>query len=209
MKQASKAITFFLTFLLFAQSAFAAQAKGENKKPDPHFRDKATHVEKSHVPYYSKDAVVDIYTADGMLYSVDTTTQDVVAIEPEVMDYQVDATYDEDQLREIAKATITDFLGDKVNLDKLSYSLVEKIGTYFFRWEDVNKQLDSGSYTFIQVGLSQNGDFLNFANTLPFGKKFASLKAPKAQMIPAQAPNLAVYFREIYANGGYHLKKTG
>jgi hypothetical protein len=209
MKRVSKIITFFLTLLLFTQSTFTVQAQSEGKKPDPNFKDKATHAEKSRIPYYSKDAIVDIYVADGMFYSVDTATQDVVAIEPEVMSYQVDATYDEDQLREIAEATIADFLGDKVKLDKLSYSLVQKIGTYFFRWEDVDKQLDSGSYPFIQVGLSQNGDFLNFANTLPYGKEFASQKAPKAQMIPVQSPNLAVYFREIYANGGAYWTKSG
>ncbi len=208
MKLVSRIATFILIAFLFAQSVLVVEAKGENKKPDPHFRDKAMHVEKSRTPYYGNEAVVDIYLADSVLYSVDIVTQDVVGIEPEVMSYQVDATYNEEQLRGMAETMITDFIGDKVKLDKLSYSLGQKIGTYFFRWEDADKQLDSGIYPFIQVGLSQNGDFLNFVNTLPFGKNFASLQAPKVQMMPVQAPYLIGPFNQIYANGGSYWTPT-
>ena len=201
MKQVTKIFaTFFLTLLLFAQSAPFVQAKGENKKPDPNFMDKATHVEKSNLPYYGKDAIVDIYLADGMFYSVDTITQDIVEIEPDVMSYQVDSVYDENQLQGLAETIIADFLGDKVKLDKLSFSLNQKIGTYFFRWDDVTKKNDDG-FAFIQVGLSQNGDFLNLVNTLPFGNKF-SAGSTKALLLLNPNPSLIGPFNQIYANGG-------
>ena len=115
MKHISRITTFILIALLFAQSTLVAEAQGESKKPDPGFKDKATHVDKSYLPYYGKNAVVDTFIADGLLYSVDVVTQDVVNIEPEVMDYQVDATYTEDQLRGIAETLIADFFGKRSN----------------------------------------------------------------------------------------------
>lgn len=204
MKRITKTITFFLTLLLLTQSVFAVQAKGENKKPDPHFKNKATYVERSRVPYYGNNAVVDTYIADGMFYSVDIVTQDVVDIHPEEMSYQVDATYNEDQLRGMAETMVTDFLGDKVKLDKLSFLVVTKLEkTYFFKWEDVSKKIDTGIYPFVQVGFSRNGDFLNFTNTLPFGKElvFSSSSVRRARTIP-HTHNFIGPFTQIYANGG-------
>lgn len=156
------------------------------------------------MPYYGKNAVVDTYLADGIFYSVDVVTQDVVEIQPEVMNYRVDAAYTEDQLRRMAETMIAEFLGDKVKLDKLSFSLGQKIGTYFFRWEDTTKQLDYGGYPFIQVGLSQNGDFLNFYNTLPFGRNTAWTGAKVKANILQIGP-----FNEIYANGGAYWQGGG
>lgn len=75
MKKISRITTFFLVALLFAQSVLVVEAKGESKTPDPGFKDKATYIEKSRVPYFGNDAVVDTYLADGILYSVDIVTQ--------------------------------------------------------------------------------------------------------------------------------------
>jgi hypothetical protein len=208
MKLVSRIATFILIAFLFAQSVLVVEAKGENKKPDPQFKDKATHVENSKIPYYDSNATVDLYLADGLFYSVDVGTEDIVDIEPEEMYYQIDATYNEDQLREIAETMIADFTGDKVELDKLSYSLEQKIGTYFFRWEDIDKKLDNKGYSFIQVGLSQNGDFLNYVNTLSYGKKIASALAPKAYLRPAKKPQSIGPFNQIYANGGSYWTST-
>lgn len=209
MKRISKITTLILIAVLFTQSILVAQAQEGSQKPDPGFRDKATHIDKSHLPYYGKNAIVDTYIADGLLYSVDIATQDVVIIEPEVMVYQVDATYNEDELRGMAEALINDFFGQKIRLDKLSFSLRKKIGTYFFRWEDIKGQLDDGSYPFVQVGLSQNGDFLNFVNTLPFTKKLAS-KGSNVHFMPVHAQNLKLIgpFNEVYANGGSYWAPT-
>jgi len=210
MKNFSKLSTLTLLFLLFAQVASPVQAQEKSKKPDPAFRGKATYVDRSQAPFYGKDAVIDTYLADGVLYSVDIVTQDVVEIEPEVMIYKVDAVYNEDQLRGMAEALITDFLGDKVKLDKLSYSLGQKIGTYFFRWEDDSKKLENGSIAFVQVGLSQNGDFLNFFNTLSFVNTLSfERKSPKVQLRVANRPNLIGPFNQIYANDGNYWTRTG
>jgi len=206
MKEISKIAAFFLLLVFFSPLSSPVQAKEKEKKPDPFFRTKATHVDRSHIPYYSSNAIVDTYVADGILYSVDIATQDVVGIEPEVMTYKVDAVYNEDQLRGMAEILIVDFLGDKVKLDKLSYSLEKKIGTYFFRWEDNAKKLENGSVAFVQVGLSQNGDFLNFFNNLSFVNALSfERKSPKVQL----RPNLIGPFNQIYANDGNYWTRTG
>ena len=121
------------------------------------------------------------------------------------MDYQIDATYTEDQLLGMAETMIVEFLGDKVKLDELSFSIGKKIGTFFFRWEDANQQLDYGDLPFIQVGLSQNGDFLNYYNTLPFGQsKITGTGAKVHADILRIGP-----FNEIYANGGAYWTGGG
>lgn len=209
MKRTSTITTLILIALLLAQSVLIADAQGQSKNPDPKFKDKASYVDQSHLPYYGKSAIVDTYIADGLVYSVDSATEDVVTIEPEVMEYQIDATYSEDQLREMAEVLIIDFFGQKIKLDKLSFSLGEKIGTFFFRWEDLKGQLEDGSYPFIQVGLSQNGDFLNLVNTLPFSKKLTAHNSNVHFMpVRAQELNLIGPFTEVYANGGSYWTPT-
>lgn len=197
VKKMTKAANIFVVVLiLLTQTVFGVYAKSEkNKKPDPSFKDKATHVEKSHKPYYGDTAVVDIYELDGIYYSVDADTGEVAEIIPDVINYEVTATYSEDQLREMAEDLVTQFLGEKLDLSQLTFSLGQKIGTYFFRWEDQAKKLDDGTTAFVQVGLSQNGDFLNLFNTLPFGRG-----TPKVRPAITSIPNLIGPFNEIYAN---------
>jgi len=205
MKYAAKTINVVLVLLmLLTQTVLGVQAKPENKKPDPAFRDKATHVEKSRKPYYGKNAVVDIYELDGIYYSVEVNTGEVTEIIPDVINYEITATYTEDQLKSMAEEIVVQFLGEKVDLSQLTLSLGQKIGTYFFRWEDQAKKLDDGSTVFVQVGLSQNGDFLNLINTLPF-----SHGNPKVQLKITKMPNLIGPFNQIYANGGPYWSKTG
>jgi len=79
----------------------------------------------------------------------------------------------------------------------MTFSLGQKIGTYFFRWEDQGKKLDDGTISFVQVGLSQNGDFLNFVNTLPFGHGPA-----KVSPMVKKRPNYIGPYNSIFANGG-------
>ena len=198
MKIISRITIFVLIALLFAQSAPLVKAKGESKKPDPKFMDTAIHIDKSYDPSYSKNAIIDTYLDNGMLYFKDVVTQDVVEIQPEVLGYKIEGTYTEYQLRGMAETMVAEFLGGNVKLDKLSYSLGQKVGTYFFRWEDTNQQLDSGGYPFIQVGLSQNGDFLNFYNTLPFGHEVLT----SSGVINRTAIVLVGSFSQFYANGG-------
>jgi len=206
MKQIAKATNIVLVMLmLLTQTVFSVQAKSENKKPDPSFRDKATHIEKSHKPYYGKNAVVDTYELDGIYYSVDASTGEVAEIIPDVINYEITATYTEDQLQDMAESIVVQFLGEKVDLSQMTFSLGQKIGTYFFRWEDQSKKLDDSSTVFVQVGLSQNGDFLNLFNTLPFGHGNLKVHAKLTRM-----PNLIGPFNQIYANGGaYWSQSTG
>ena len=204
MKHTTKITNIVLVLvMLLTQTVLSVHAQGENKKPDPAFRDKAAHIEKSHKPYYGKNAVVDTYELNGIYYSVDTVNGDVVEIIPDVINYEITATYSEDQLRGIAELMVLQFLGEKVNLNKMTFSLGEKIGTYFFRWEDDSKKLDDDSIAFVQVGLSQNGDFLNFINTLPFERK-----SPKVQLRAANGPNFIGPFNEIYANRNANTSTT-
>jgi len=205
MKLSIKATNIVLVILmLLAQTVLGAQAKSDNKKPDPSFKDKAEHVEKSRVPYYGRNAVVDVYELDSMYYSVDAINGDIVEIIPSVINYEIDATYTEEQLKNIAETMVAQFLGEKVNLNKMTFSLGKKVGTFFFRWEDDFRKMEDGSLPFIQVGLSQNGDFLNFFNTLPF-----ELKTPKVQSRIVNQPNLIGPFNQVYANGGPKWSKTG
>lgn len=197
MKRIIKATNILLvTLMLLTQTIFAVHAKSEkNKKPDPAFKDKASHIETSRQPYYGGAAVVDIYELDGIYYSVDADTGEVTEIIPNVIDYETTATYTEAELRGKAEEIVSQFFGERVDLSQLTFSLGQKIGTYFFRWEDNVKKLEDGSPAFIQVGLSQNGDFLNLFNTLPFGHGIL-----KAHPSITKMPSFIGPFNEIYAN---------
>lgn len=204
MKHIAKTTSIILALLMLLTTELSVQAKIKNKKPDPAFREKATHIEKSRKPYYGHNAIVDTYELDGIYYSVDAVNGDVAEIMPDVIDYEITATYTEDQLRGMAESIVVQFLGEKVNLSEMTSSLGQKIGTYFFRWEDNAKKLDDGSIAFVQVGLSRNGDFLNLINTLPFGHG-----VPKVHPMIKEMPNIIGPFNQIYANGGAYWSQSG
>ena len=210
MKTLSRIATLLLTFLLLAsQVTLPVAAKGQANQPEPHFKDKTTSVNQSHRPYYGKNAVVDIYSLDGITYSTDTVSQQIVEIVPQDIQYKTDATFSEDDLKGQSEKLVTEFLGDQVDLSGLSFSLGKKVGTYFFRWEDTTKKLDDGSLAFIQVGLSANGDFLNLVNTLPFGSSSDTSAQNNSAQRPAQAalPMIGP-FNEIYANRNANTTST-
>lgn len=185
-----------VVLMLFTQNVLSVHAKSEkNKKPDPAFKEKATHIEKSHKPYYGDTTVVDIYELDGIYYSVDAVTGEVAEIIPNSINYEITPTYNEVELQGMAEEIVSQFLGEEVDLSTLTFSLGQKIGTYFFRWEDNDKKLEDGTTAFVQVGLSQNGDFLNLFNTLPFGHG-----NPKVHPLVTKIPSLIGPFNEIYAN---------
>lgn len=204
MKHIARTKSIILALLMLLTTVLGVQAQSENKEPDPAFREKAAHVETSRKPYYGQNAVVDTYELDGIYYSVDTTTGEVTEIIPNVINYEITANYTEDQLRVMAEEIVMKFLGEKVDLSQMTLSVGQKIGTFFFRWEDQVKKLDDGTIAFVQVGLSQNGDFLNLINTLPFGHG-----TPKVRPIIKKSPNLIGPFNQIYANGGSYWSKNG
>ena len=145
---------------------------------------------------------MDTYLLNGINYSTDAVSQQIVEIIPQDIQYKTDATFSQNELKGQAEKLISDFLGNNVDLSTLSFSIGKKIGTYFFRWDDNARKLDDGTPAYIQVGLSANGDFLNLINTLPFGNTPTISKGSNT----GQPASLAVSpmvgpFNDVYANG--------
>lgn len=186
-----------LVFSIFSSANLNVLAKTPNNKPDPNFQSTASYVQQTRRPWYSKTAKVNIYQADGLYYEIDATSGMVTQIQPSDINYKIDATYTQNELKKQAQTMVANFTKNKVNLNSLSLTIGKKIGTYFFRWENKSQKLEDGSSSFIQVGLSQNGDFLNFVNTIPF----ATDNRVDHQQIEERdvTPNIGP-FNEIYAN---------
>ena len=121
---------------------------------------------------YDSSVQSEKYQTTNYLYTVDIASSQVLEIMP------VDSTrfrreassdktvYSQEELREMAQATIKTVVGD-INLQSLQPKFSDKSGrNYFFRWEDPASKLPDGMASFIQVGLTVNGDLLNFVNTL-------------------------------------------
>jgi hypothetical protein len=108
-------------------------------------------------------------------------------------------------LKEMAQKIIIDFLGSKVDFNSLIYTLGKKEGTFFFRWEEAIKKIDGGAPAYIQVGLSNNGDFLNLINTLPYGKDATQADShDRTSAYPKIGP-----FNQIYSNDGSYWSRSG
>ena len=206
MKRITRIITILLALLLTPQLAHPVQAQGGNNWPNPNFMASAVLKEKTAMPYYDLNAVIDVYISNGQAYYVDEGSQAVVQIlTPDENSPEMTAVYNEDQLRKMAETIAYDFIKDDTKLENLSFSLGQKLNHYFFHWDDTSKQLDDGTHPFIQVGLSQNGDFLNLTNTLPFGKEAGSFDvSQKMSSIAA-----TTFYSGVYANGGAYWSQNG
>lgn len=171
MKPITKIITLMLVLLLIPPFVLPVQAQSGNNWPNPNFMASATPAGKTSMPYYDLDSMIDIYLSDGLSYYVDEDTQAVVQIfTPDEYLHETTTDYSEDQLRNMAETIAYSFIKGDTRLESLSFSLGQKMDNYFFHWDDTSKQLYDGTHPFIQIGLSQNGDFLNLVNTLPFSK---------------------------------------
>jgi hypothetical protein len=75
------------------------------------------------------------------------------------------------QLEEKARMLIAS-IASGTELGTLTSASASKIGSYFFRWEDRTKPLldDGRSFPFVQVALNQDGELLNYYNTLPLSR---------------------------------------
>lgn len=209
MKNITKIATSVLMTLVLLSMVFPVQALGKNTKPNPYFKNSAAYVERSRRPYYGNNAVVDSYLLDGINYSTDAVSQQIVEIVPQDIQYKTDATYSQDDLKSQSEKLVSDFLGNNVDLSTLSFNLGKKEGTYFFRWEDATKKLDDGTLAFIQVGLSANGDFLNLVNTLPFGKTSTISQGSNSGQSASMAISPMIGpFNDVYANGGAYWTKV-
>jgi hypothetical protein len=206
MKQITKVITIMLALLLISPFALPAQAQGGNNWPNPNFMASATPAGKTSMPYYDLEAMIDIYLSDGLSYYVDEDTQAVVQIfTPDEYPHETTTSYSEDQLRKMAETIAYMFIKDDTRLENLSFSLGQKIDNYFFHWDDTSKQLYDGTHPFIQIGISQDGDFLNLVNTLPFSKAAGSFDISQTiNSAPA-----TTFYNGVYANGGSYWSQYG
>jgi hypothetical protein len=208
MKSAFKIVNLiFVLVILLSLTNLHAQAETQANIPDPNFKANAVHTGRSRLPYYGAKAVVEEYLSAGLYYSEDVVSGQIVEISSEDMPYKIDPTFSVKELKNQAEKLVGDFLGNKVKLNSLSYTLGKKIGTFFFHWEDTTKHLDDGTAAFIQVGLSHNGDFLNLVNTLPFahdGPVSSVENTDGNKVSPGIGP-----FSEFYANGGKYWNVNG
>lgn len=120
---------------------------------------------------YRTDVAYSTYETQDKYYTLDSNLRLVVRIEPKNMMVGSEGL-SVPKLEKMAREMIV-LVSPEINLDTLTYSLGQKIGTYFFRWEDRTKPfLDDGqSYPFVQVGLNGKGELLNYINTLPMSRE--------------------------------------
>lgn len=120
---------------------------------------------------YRPDTPYTVYETATMRYNIDSRQRLVTWIEP-IISPQGAEELPVAELEKMAREMIA-LVSPEINLDILTYSFYQKIGTYFFRWDDFTKPvLDDGrSYPFVQVGLNGKGELLNYINTLPMARQ--------------------------------------
>jgi hypothetical protein len=120
-------------------------------------------------PYYRSDVNLSTYETALNFYILNSQTHKVIEISPKQLPTAIEGNPQE--LEQKAKELIA-LISPEVNIELLTPTHGEKIGTYFFRWEDRTKPfLDDGrSYPFIQVGFNGNGEILGFYNTLSLSR---------------------------------------
>ena len=155
------------------------------------------------MPAYDQNANVELYKSNKNIYTMDIATNELIEIDPinssESGTQNSDKIQSQDALRKLAENLIKS-VSKTLDVSKLVFSLGQKGANYFFRWEDTSKKLSSGMQPFVQVGYTQNGDLLNYVNTIPFSQISASTNS----ITPLIGP-----FNEIYANGGIHWLGQG
>ena len=119
---------------------------------------------------YRTDTPYTEYETDTMRYTIDSRQRLIVGMSP-IAEKQGAKGLPVPVLEKMAREMIA-LVSPEINLDTLTYSFGQKIGTYFFRWEYPTKPvLDDGrSYPFVQVGLNGKGELLNYINTLPMAR---------------------------------------
>lgn len=119
------------------------------------------------IPYYSLNSKLSTYETPSNYYVLYSQTHQIVEITSKLLPPGSEGSAKE--LEQKAREMIT-LISPEVNLDTLTPAHAEKIGTYFFRWNDLKGQLDTGGYPFVQVVLNGNGELINYYNTLPLAK---------------------------------------
>lgn len=147
-----------------------------------------TYMDKRHTPYQINKEI-EIYQADQYFYSVDISSEQIVEVVPVQESFtRKSGNKTKEELKRMAEEFVAK-VEPNANISQLNGRVLNKGDNYFFRWEDTSQKLDSGMYPFLQVAYANNGDFLNYFNTLPF-----------ADGNP-ETESIAAGFNEIYANG--------
>jgi len=113
------------------------------------------------------DLLVGVYI-DGLggLYSVDPDSYKVVEIDPSPIQTMRGEPLALEQLRKIAEERAAEEVPDFLEIsDSLSYEEGNKLDTFFFRWEAVNREWKNNPPIF-QVGIRADGELLTYTNTL-------------------------------------------
>lgn len=132
-------------------------------------------VDVSAFPYYRAEIELTSYETDGNYFTVYSDHHQIIEIIPKVSPLTDELppvpNFSIDTLEQQARELIA-LLAPDVKLDELTFVPGEKVRTYFFRWEDRTKPLldDGMSYPFVQIGFNENGELLNYINTLPLSR---------------------------------------
>lgn len=132
-------------------------------------------VDVSAFPYYRAEIELTSYETDGNYFTVYSDHHQIIEIIPKVSpltdELPLVPNFSIDTLEQQARELIA-LLAPDTNLDGLTFVPGEKIRTHFFRWEDRTKPLldDGMSYPFVQVGFNENGELLNYINTLSLSR---------------------------------------
>jgi hypothetical protein len=132
-------------------------------------------VDVSAFPYYRAEIELTSYETDGNYFTVYSDHHQIIEIIPKVSpltdELPLVPNFSIDTLEQQARELIA-LLAPDTNLDGLTFVPGEKIRTYFFRWEDRTKPLldDGMSYPFVQVSFNENGELLNYINTLSLSR---------------------------------------
>ena len=126
------------------------------------------------LPFYRNDLTFFQYVTGTRVYVLDASG-DVIEISPieppQTSDLTPLAPLSKAELEKKARSLIQ-LWAPGTDLEALTEAGGEKINTFFFRWENREKALldDGRSYPFIQVGFNEDGELLNYYNTLPLAR---------------------------------------
>ncbi len=121
---------------------------------------------------YNPDVAVEKYATEKYSYSVDITTGQILEIMPvDSTRFRHETDPDSRSLTtsELEKTAVTTIktIAPDLDISSLQANFSDKDGrNYFFRWEDPTKTLPDGMTPFIQIGLSSEGELLNYVNTI-------------------------------------------
>jgi hypothetical protein len=133
------------------------------------FGDSVHYVQTTSLPFYSQSARIEVYESLTMQYMVDIASQQIIEMQPLPVGnppYHTTPKLAPPELERRARQFIAS-TGADLNLSALTpaFGNKEEI-TFFFRWENHNREQPDGGARFVQVAYSAAGDFLNYYNTL-------------------------------------------